>query len=115
MTGALDEQHFLVKVRQEKPTDYLVQTSRKEVAKGEINVIIYLFPNVQHSKLHMNADSETGMHINTQQNVPTRLGHDVYKCTGVPKPILHDKNAISIVTLNTKTAQMIKIDLINVT
>ena len=69
MTGALEEQKFLVKVRQEKPTDYLAQTSRKEVAKGEINVIIGMFPNVQYSKLQVNADSETGIHINTQQNV----------------------------------------------
>ena len=36
-----------VKVSQEKRRDYLVQTSRKEFANGEIRVIIGTFPKVQ--------------------------------------------------------------------
>ena len=43
-------QNLLVKVRQGKRTDYFVQTLRKEVAKGEIHVIIGMFPIVQKIK-----------------------------------------------------------------
>ena len=60
-------QHLLVKVRNGKGTDYLVQTSTKEVAKGEIHVIIGMFPNVQNSKFQVDADSETSVHASTQQ------------------------------------------------
>ena len=40
----------MVKVRQDKRTAYLVQTSRKEVAKGIIHVIFGMFLNVQKFK-----------------------------------------------------------------
>ena len=62
-------QHLLVKVRQGHRTDYLGRTSRKEVAKGEIHVIIGMFPNVKNSNLQVGADSETGLHTNTQANL----------------------------------------------
>ena len=41
----------VVKVRQGKQKDYLVQNSKQEVAKGEIHVIVGMFPNVQNSSL----------------------------------------------------------------
>ena len=40
-------QHDLVKDRQEERTDDLVDTARKEVDKGEVHVIVGMFPNVQ--------------------------------------------------------------------
>ena len=40
-------QALLVKVRQEKQTDYIVLTSRKEVASKESREILGMFPNVQ--------------------------------------------------------------------
>ena len=46
-------QNLLVKVREEKRTYHHVQTSRKEVAKGEIQRIIGMFPNVQNSNLQV--------------------------------------------------------------
>ena len=61
--------NLLVKVRQVKRTDYLVQTSRKKVAKGEIRVVVGVFSNVHNSKLQVDADSESSVHTNTQQNV----------------------------------------------
>ena len=42
-------QNLLVNVRHGKQTDYLVQSSRKEVAKGEMHVIIGMFHNLQES------------------------------------------------------------------
>ena len=62
-------QNLLVKVRQGKRTDYLVQASRKEVAKREIHVIIGMWPSVHNSELRVNADSETSVHTNTQQHM----------------------------------------------
>ena len=43
------QQNFLLKVSQVKRTDYFVQTSRNEVANGEIHVIIGMFPKVENS------------------------------------------------------------------
>ena len=51
----------------------------------------------------------------TSHLCPTRCGHDVYICTSAHKPILHDTNAINIVTFNIITAQSVKFDLIKVT
>ena len=57
MTEVLEaHQDLLVKVRQGKRTDHFVQTSRKEVAQSEIHVIVGMFPNVQNSKLRVDAD-----------------------------------------------------------
>ena len=61
--------NLLVKVSQGKKTDYLVQTSRKEVAKREIHVIIGMFPNVQNINLQQDANSETSVHTNTLLNL----------------------------------------------
>ena len=49
-------QNFLVKVSQPKLTDYLVQTARKEVVKGEAHVIFGMLSNVQNSKLQADTD-----------------------------------------------------------
>ena len=56
---------FDPRVRQEKRTDYHVQTSRKEVAKGVIYLIVGMFPSVQNSKLQVDAESETSVPKNT--------------------------------------------------
>ena len=61
-------QNFLVEVGQGLHSDCFVQTSRKEVAKGEIHVILGMLPNVQNSKLQVDADSETSVHTNTTQH-----------------------------------------------
>ena len=53
------DQSLLVKVTEGKQTDYFVQTSRKEIAKGEIHIIVGMFLNVLNSKLQVDADSET--------------------------------------------------------
>ena len=59
----------MVKVSQGKQTDYLIQTSKQEVAKGEIHVMIGMFLNVQNSSLQVDADSETCVHTNTQPHL----------------------------------------------
>ena len=51
-------QNLLGKVRQGKRTDFVVQTLRKEVAKGEIHVGFGVFSNVQNSMLQVDADSD---------------------------------------------------------
>ena len=56
----------VVKVSQGEQTDYLVRTSKQEVAKGEIHVISGIFPNLQNSSLQVDADSESSVHTNTQ-------------------------------------------------
>ena len=45
------------------------KTSRKDVARREIHVIIGMFPNVQNSNLETDAGSKTSMHTNTQLNL----------------------------------------------
>ena len=60
-------QHLLLKVSQEKRTDYLVQTSRNEIAK--VQIIVGMFQNMQSSKLQVDADSDTRVHTNTKQNL----------------------------------------------
>ena len=57
--------NLLVQVRQVKQTGYLVQTSRKEGAKGESHVIIGMFPNVQNSKFQVDANLKTGVRTHT--------------------------------------------------
>ena len=47
----------------------LVQTSRKEGAKGESHVIIGMFANVQNSKFQVDAKIKTGVHTNTHKNL----------------------------------------------
>ena len=60
----------MVKVRQGKQTDYLAKkTSRKDVARREIHVIIGVFPKLQNSNLQAYASSETRVHTNTQRNL----------------------------------------------
>ena len=49
-----------------KWTGYLAQTSREEVAKGDIHVSIGMFPKVQISKRQVDADSETSVHTRIQ-------------------------------------------------
>ena len=65
--SAKDTPFFLVKARQGKRTDYLAQTSRKEVVKGKIHVFMGMLPNVQNSKRWMDANSETSVYTNTLQ------------------------------------------------
>ena len=62
-------QNLLVQDLRDKRTDYFVQTSRMEVVHEVMFVIIGMFPNVQNSKLQVDADSETCVHTETQQNL----------------------------------------------
>ena len=64
--------HFMEKVCQWERTDYFVESSREETARRETHVIIGMFPNVQNSKLRVDADSGTNVHTNTQRNVLTK-------------------------------------------
>ena len=61
-----------IRVVKVKQTDYPVQTSKQEVAKGEIFVIIGMFPNVQNSSLQVDADSKTSVPTNTQLHMMMR-------------------------------------------
>ena len=49
----------LVKVRQ----------GRQNARSGSFHVVVVMFPNVQHSKQQVDADSETSVHTNTQLNI----------------------------------------------
>ena len=52
-----------------KANRLLCTNSTKKVAKGDLDVVIGMFPNVQNSKLPVDADSETSVHTNSLQNL----------------------------------------------
>ena len=58
--------NLLGKVCQGKRTHHFVQASIKEGARGEMHVIIGMFPHVHNSSLQVDADTETSVHTNTQ-------------------------------------------------
>ena len=64
------DRKIVVKVRQEKRTYCLVQTSRKEVAKIDIHFLA-CSRMCKNSKLQVDANSETSVPSNTQQNMLT--------------------------------------------
>ena len=69
MTEVLQaHQILLVNVCQEKRTDHLVQISRKEVVKGQIHVIIGMFPDVKNFVAPVDAHSETSVHTHTAKS-----------------------------------------------
>ena len=68
-SGRDTHQNLLVKVRQGTRTNHLVQTSRKEIARGDFHAIIGMCPSVQNFQFQVDADSETSLHANTQLNL----------------------------------------------